>query len=111
MAFARIGDYEESFLLLDEAIYLTDSWSPLEQCWALESKTKAALRASEPDLAAVSMCALAGVAQLVASSPVEKGSKEILQLSVPWAGVPSVKEAREQLQAAVFSRGKIRQRG
>lgn len=110
MAFARIGDYKESFPLLDEAIRLTGPWSPLEQCWALESKTKAALRASEPDLAATSMCALADVARLVESSPVEKGIKEILRLSAPQAGAPSLKEAREQLQEAVFSRGRVRRR-
>jgi predicted XRE-type DNA-binding protein len=110
MAFARMGDYLESLPLLDEAIRLTGSWSPLEQCWALESKAKTALRASEPDLAAASMCALADVARLVESSPVEKGIKEILRLSAPRAGVPNVKEAREQLEEVAFSRGKVKLR-
>jgi hypothetical protein len=110
MAFARIGDYKESFPLLDEAIRLAGSWSPLEQCWALESKTKAALRASEPDLAAASMCALADAARLVESSPVEKGIKEILRLSAPQTGAPNLEEAREHLQETVFSRGRVRRR-
>jgi len=63
----------------------------------LAKQAKAALHAADPEFAADRMLALANVAPLTSSSWMDTSMGELLSLSAPWASVPEMRTAREQL--------------
>ncbi|MGH3390729.1 MAG: hypothetical protein ACRDOO_17830, partial [Actinomadura sp.] len=94
-----LGAYQEAQACLDEA--LRAGPSPLSTGYALARKSKAALRALQPDFAADQMLALARVAPLVHSTRLTRYLTEVLALSAQWQAMPEIREAREQLQSVL----------
>ena len=99
MALNRIGVYADAHSMLDEAVALLGGSSPNPQSHRLAQQAFAALRMSQPSLAADHMLALAHVAPLVNSGWLDDDLREVLAESARWASVPEIHDAREQLRA------------
>jgi len=91
------GDWKAAQSTLHEAVEFFLPTSPWLGANLLARQVQAALRSSEPLLAADLMDTLTRVAPLVSSARLDGYLTEITSLSTPWRDVPEVKHMREQL--------------
>jgi hypothetical protein len=99
VAFYEQGSWESAQGTLDEAVKLVSAQSPMLGANYLTRRVQAALRASDPLLAAELTGPLSRVAPLISSARLDGYLAEIMSLSTPWRGVPEVKDMRQQLHA------------
>jgi transcriptional regulator with XRE-family HTH domain len=103
VALNRIGVHADAHGMLNEAVALLGDSSPNPQCQRLAQQALAALRMSQPALAAEHMLDLARVAPLVNSRWLDGDLREVLAESARWATVPEIRDARGQLKALVLT--------
>lgn len=101
VALAGMGEHEHARTAIADAVRLSGRCSALlfvaYQAWQVE----AALRAGRPSLAAERMTELARVAPLVSSARVDNHLAGVYALAGQWAGVPEMRDAREQLYSVI----------
>lgn len=99
VALAGMRAYPDAHPAIAEAVRLSGQCSPLllvaYQAWQVE----AALRASEPVMAAEYMTELARMAPMISSARVDSHIAGILAMSARWAGVPEMRHARRHLRS------------
>jgi transcriptional regulator with XRE-family HTH domain len=100
-ALNNVGAPAEAHGTLDAAVALLDGTRPNLQSEFLAQQVIAALRMSQPSLAADRMLALAHVAPLVDSGRLDDYLRNVLAESARWATVPEIRDARKQLKALV----------
>jgi hypothetical protein len=100
-ALNNVGAPAEAHGTLDAAVALLDGTRPNLQSEFLAQQVIAALRMSQPSLAADRMLALAHVAPLVDSGRLDDYLRDVLAESARWTTVPEIRAAREQLKALV----------
>ncbi|HZB31749.1 MAG TPA: helix-turn-helix transcriptional regulator [Streptosporangiaceae bacterium] len=101
VALNRIGVYADAHCMLNEALALLGDSSPNPQSQRLAQQVLAALRMSQPALAADHMLALARIAPLVNSRWLDGDLREVLAESAKWASVPEIRDARDHLRTVV----------
>ena len=101
VALVGMRDHEGARAAIAEAVRLSGRCSALllvaYQAWEVE----AALRAGLPSPAAARMTSLARIAPLVSSARVNTHIGEVYRMSGRWAGVPEMRDAREQLRSVM----------
>jgi hypothetical protein len=90
--------YAEAHSKFDQAVTLLGGSSPLLQSRCLAQQVIAALRISQPSLAADHMLDLARVVPLVDSRRLDGYVRDVFAESARWATVPEVRDARDHLK-------------
>ncbi|GAA5071356.1 transcriptional regulator with XRE-family HTH domain [Thermocatellispora tengchongensis] len=103
IALDRLHLHHEAHSTFDETVSRMGQWSTLYRAQYLAHQTKAAVRARELSLAADLMHTFAAILPFLASARTHSLAQEILSTSAAWANVREVRDARQQLQAAVSS--------
>jgi hypothetical protein len=102
IALNGLGAYAEAHSTLDEAITLLGSSSPYLQSRCIAQQVMAALRMSEPSLAANRILCLAHVVPLVNSRRLDDYLRDVLAESARWATVPEIRDARDHLKSVAI---------
>ncbi|GAA4639283.1 hypothetical protein GCM10023196_100320 [Actinoallomurus vinaceus] len=101
VALLGMREYDVARATIAEAVRLSGQCSALlavaYQAWEVE----AALRSDDPSLAAVRMTTLARIAPLVSSARVTTHIESVYRMSGRWAGVPEMRDARDQLHSVM----------
>lgn len=96
-----VGAHPEAHGTLAESVALLGGAWPNIQSEFLAQQVIAALRMSQPSLAADRMLTLAHVASPVDSGRLDGYLRDVLAESARWAAVPEIRDARDQLKALV----------
>jgi hypothetical protein len=94
-----LGVYGEAQAAFSKCVNTLEESSPVLAAFFLAHQTIATLRASQLALAEIRILKLAHIAPLVNSPRVDKCLRDVLAQSAKWSSVPTVRNARNQLEA------------